>query len=227
MNEVISKDQLLRVLKEKWRMMILVTLTIVLIGGYIDFFVLEPKYEVKSSIFIGKDIGQGAGGEESLYNYSDVTMYRNLMDTYVKLIQGKDMIKETIEKNNLDISLEKVLNNLQVTNELGTQIIDVSLTYNDKKVATETLTTIVNEFSSYAKELVPNVSVKVIESPVEPNSPVSPNKSKDMILLVVVGALISMLIALITFIIDNKIRNKDDLEILLGVPVVGCISEMR
>ena len=227
MNDIITIDKLIKILKSRVKEMILIIFIIVLVGGYVNYYVLEPSYRVKSNIFNGKNIDENEAGQSELYNNSDVNMYINLMVTYSKILQSRDLIERAINKNNIDISVDEVLDNLDVSNELGTQILEVTLDYKDKKVVTKTLNAIIEEFISYGEELIPNVKISITESPVEPSKPIAPNKIQNMILILIVGVLVSLIFVLIMAILDNKIRYKDDLESLLGIPVVGCISDRK
>ena len=227
MNEDVNLRKLLQILHERWKSISVMLIIFILIGGYISFFLLEPKYKVNGTLFIGKNFSEGEENTQGIYSLSEVNMLVNLMDNYGKIMKSRNLLERVTENNNIDISLETLINNLEVNSELGTQILDLSLTYSNGEVAAKALNQIVYEFIDYAEELVPNIKVEVLESAIVPDKPASPSIIKDTILIIAVSMILSIIITLSAVLLDNKIRHKEDLELLLGVPVVGCISVIK
>ena len=74
MEETINLSDILMAIKRRWKMIVGITLGATIISVVISFFLLTPKYEANTKLFIGKQ-----QGEDENYNYNDVTMYQNLL----------------------------------------------------------------------------------------------------------------------------------------------------
>lgn len=75
--ENINISEIFEALKKRYKMIIGITLAFTIIAGIISFFVIKPKYEVTTKLFIGK---QESKTEQ--YNSNDVMMYQKLLQTY-------------------------------------------------------------------------------------------------------------------------------------------------
>ncbi len=85
--EGINLNDIFYIIKQRWKMIILVTMLTTLVAGVFSFYVIKPTYEGRVKVFIGKE---GATSESKDYSNNDVTMYQNLMKTYAEIIKTKD-----------------------------------------------------------------------------------------------------------------------------------------
>lgn len=219
MEEVEVKIQdILIVLKNHWKIILGTTFVITLFVTIMSFFVLKPVYEVSAKVFIGKE-----QTKDSDYNNNDVQMYQKLLKTYSELAKTKDVIINAINYNNLDIGYEEVNKALEVTPSADTQILEISYTNKDKTLTKEILVAVIDEFIKETKELIPNGTIKVVESPELPEEPISPNKPKNIAISFFVGLLIGCSIALLKEYMNDTLKSKDEIEKLLELPVIGMI----
>lgn len=76
-------------MKKRRKIIALITLLFTLASAILSFFVIKPKYEANTKLFIGKE---STGTNES-YSQSDVIMYQTLMKTYCEVIKTKEFVK--------------------------------------------------------------------------------------------------------------------------------------
>ena len=62
---------------------VLITIAATLVSAILSFFVIKPKYEATTKLFIGKQESQ----DNNAYNNNDVMMYQQLMKTYAQLVK--------------------------------------------------------------------------------------------------------------------------------------------
>lgn len=219
MEEVEVKIQdIFLVLKNHWKIILGTTLIITFVAGILSFFLLKPVYEVNAKVFIGKE-----QAKDPDYNNNDVEMYQKLLKTYSELIKTKDVIENAIDQNNLDIGYSEVNGGLEVTPSTDTQILQISFKNKDKALAMDTLVSIIDEFIKETKELIPNGTVRIVESPELPEQPVSPNKVKNISIAFLVGVMVGCIIAILKEYMNDTLKSKDETEKLLELPVIGMI----
>ncbi len=206
------------ILAHKWKMIFSITIVIILVIGIASFFVMKPVYEVNTKVFIGKEESNRAE-----YNNSDVIMYENLMETYSELIKANDLIKNAIDKNNLEVTPEEVSNSLKITPVTDTQILQISYQNQDSALAKNVITSVVEEFIHESKELIPNGTVTVIESAELPEEPVSPNKFKNILVACIAGIIFGSGLALLLEYMDDTFKTKEQIEKVIEIPVIGVI----
>ena len=205
---------------KRWKMILLITLAITLMVASISFFVIAPKYTANTKVFIGKE-----NTKDVTYNSNDVQMYQKLLKTYAEIILTNDLVNKAIVTNNLNITSEAVLKSLTVTPRADTQILEIEYINTDKALAKDVVNSITNEFITSSKELIPNVNVKIIESVKMPEKPTSPNKKMNIGIAFLLGLMISVGLAFLLEFMDNTFKTKEQLEQILGIPVIGAIPD--
>lgn len=218
--EIIKIEDIMDVLKKRWKMILSITLIATIFSAIISFFIISPKYEASTKVFIGKENSQG---QEQRYDNNDVQMYQKLLKTYAEIIKTNDLVEQAINSEKLDLVSENVLNGLTVTPRADTQILEISYISNDKLLAKEVVDSITNEFIKSSIELIPNGNVKVIESVKVPENPVSPNKKMNIAIAFLLGLMVSIGASFLIEFMDNTFKNKEQAEEILGLPVIGVI----
>ena len=218
--EIIRIEDIVDILMKRWKMIILITLMATLTVAIISFFVIAPKYEASTKVFIGKE-----NTKDQNYNNSDIQMYQQLLKTYAGVITTNDLVERAIDKANLNITSEAVLNNLTVTPSANTQILEIKYISTDRVLSRDLVDAVTTEFIKTSTDLIPNGNVKIIESVKLPENPVSPNKKMNIAIAFLLGLMISVGFAFLLEFMDNTFKTKEQLEQILGIPVIGAIPD--
>nr|WP_291707723.1 Wzz/FepE/Etk N-terminal domain-containing protein [Clostridium sp.] len=216
-------EELIGTLKKRWKI-ILISLVLFLLSAVIlSFFIMTPKYEASTKFFIGKQ----TIGDDQNYNPNDVVMYQNLMKTYSEIIKTPDIVERSIEKSKANLRVADVESKLKVEVIADTQILEVSyrgISYVETKELVNNLT---NEFISVSKDLVPNGNIKVLQSVMISEEPVTPNKKINIIIGIFAGIVIGIILAFIVEIFDKTIRSKEELESNIDLPIIGVLPLIK
>ena len=216
--QVISLGEILEVLKKRWKMILIITLLATLVSGLVSFFLISPKYEASTKLFIGKEAGAEKG-----YDQSEIAMYQKLMKTYSEAIKTRDLVGRAIKSANSNLTEDEVFEKLTVVTVADTQILQIKINDKNPNMAATMVQAITNEFVTTSKVLVPNGNIKVIESVKVPETPVSPNKKMNIAIASLLGLMVSVGISFLLEFLDNTYKNREQLENELGIPVIGTI----
>lgn len=219
-NESIKLEEFIELIKKRWKFIVRITVIITMFTGIMSFFVIAPKYEASTKLFIGKENSQ-----EQKYDSNDVQMYQKLLTTYAEIITTNDLVEKAIVEDNLNLQSEDVLKDLVVTPRADTQILEIKYVSTDKAEAKEIVRKITDEFMKTSTELIPNGVVKIIENVRLPEKPVSPNKKSNIAIAFIIGLMISSALAFLLEFLDNTFKTKDQLEKIIGIPVIGIIPD--
>lgn len=218
--EVTWFKDLIYSIKARCKLIVLLTLIITLISAFLSFFVIQPEYEASTKLFIGKE-----GLESSTeYTNGDVELYQNLMATYSEIIQTKDLVSSALNEGEISVDVNKALKNLTVNTTENTQILEIKYISTDPYEANNIVKAISNEFVKESKQLIPNGNVQVIQQSQVPVDPVSPNIPMNIAIAFFIGFVLSLCIAFLLEYFNNSFKNKEELEVILGIPVIGAIS---
>lgn len=216
--QVISLGEILEVLKKRWKMILIITLLATLVSGLASFFLISPKYEASTKLFIGKEAGVETG-----YDQSEIAMYQKLMKTYSEAIKTRDLVGRAIKVANSKLTEDEVLEKLTVVTVADTQILQIKIEDKDPNMAAAMVQAITDEFVTTSKLLVPNGNIKVIESVKVPETSVSPNKKLNIAIAFLLGLMVSIGISFLLEFLDNTYKNREQLEKELDIPVIGTI----
>lgn len=187
-DQLISIEEIIKILKKSRKIIVIIALLSTLASVVLSFFVIEPKYEASTKLFIGKETTEA----NQSYSQSDVIMYQTLMKTYCEVIKTNDLILKAAKEANIDLNAEEVLENLSVITIADTQILEVSFKSENAKEARDLIEEITKEFIKISKELFPNGNVKVLQQVSLPEKPVSPNKIINISIAFLLGLIVSI-----------------------------------
>lgn len=221
LDKTINIEEFIFIIKRRYKLIISMMILIGGISAVFSFFVIKPKYEVSTKIFVGK------AEQEEKYNNSDVQMYQQLIKTYSETIKTKDLVGNAIKNVNTIKTTGQVLGNITVTPIANTQILQIKYKDDNGKEAKEILSAITNEFINTSKTLVANGNVKVIESVEEPKSPVTPKKFLNISMGIAIGLLTGLGISILLETMDRTFKDREEIEKLVGIPVIGVIPSQE
>lgn len=220
--EVIRMDDIVYILIKRCKMILLITLIATIFSAIISFFIIPPKYEASIKAFIGKENTQVKDEDQT---YNDVEMYQKLLKTYAEVIQTNDLVEKAVDLESLGLKSQDILDNLKVTPRADTQILEIKYTSGDKVLARNILDSVTTEFIKSSIDLIPNSNVKIIENVKIPEDPVSPNKLINISIAFLLGLMISIGLSFLLECVDNTFKSKEQMEEVLGLPVLGVIPD--
>ncbi|MDK0916462.1 Wzz/FepE/Etk N-terminal domain-containing protein [Clostridium perfringens] len=221
----ISLQEIAYALKKRWKLIVLITIAATLVSAILSFFVIKPKYEATTKLFIGK---QETSQNTANYDNNDIMMYQKLMKTYAQLVKTSDLVTKAVKSADLDYNqkdIKGILNNLNANPSADTQILDLSYKGGNPKDVLKLTEAITNEFIAESKELIPNGNVQVIQKPQLPEHPVSPNKTLNILIAFILGLMVGVGVVLLLEYLDNTFKSREDLEKTLNLPIIGTIPD--
>ena len=125
--ENIKVQDIVDAIKSRWQLIVSITLTSVIIASFFTFFIVKPKYEASTKLFIGKESSEN---KDQSYSSNDVQMYQKLLKTYSDVIMTSDLVERALSSESLDVDSELVLAGLTVTPKTDTQILQIQYIVN-------------------------------------------------------------------------------------------------
>ncbi|MDR0298608.1 MAG: polysaccharide biosynthesis protein [Streptococcaceae bacterium] len=213
--------ELLSMLKKRIKLIIGMILLATLFGGVYSFFLTKPLYGARTQL-----VFKLPNSDTSTVNAVDVQGNLQLVNTINQVIISPAILKNVKENLNLTESVSAIQNSITATNAMNSTVINI-----DVKNASPTLARdIANEtalvFQQKAKSILSVDNVTVLSEAIADGTPVSPNKKLDLAISAVVGLLIGIALALLLEFLDNTINSEEDIEKILGQPLLGVIPRI-
>ena len=205
----------MKLLKKNIRLIIILALVGIIIAASATTFLISKKYQSQGSVLLKADVVNGS------LDSTQVNTNKMMVNNYVKLLQGNN-IQDQVAKN-LNITSAEVRSSLNITNTTDTQIIEISSTTVDPGLSKRIVDETISVFTTLIQEKLDVTNVTIVDQPeVNPN-PVSPSMVKNVIIGAVAGIVISLGYLLLTYLLDTKIKNGEQAEQYLGVPLLGIV----
>ncbi|MEM5011291.1 Wzz/FepE/Etk N-terminal domain-containing protein [Niallia taxi] len=221
MEETISLKELFQTLKKRIVLIISITLIAMIISGVVSYFVITPEYKSSTQILVNQ-----AKDSESMYSQNEVQTNIQLINTYSVILKSAAILNDVRNELNLDMSVAELNNKISVESAQNSQIMTISVTDSDPALALKIANKTAEVFETQIKKLmkINNVNILPLADDQENQSPVSPNPLLNIAIAALVGLMIGIGVAFLLEYLDNTVKTEQDIEKLLGVPVLGAIS---
>jgi len=180
-------------------------------------FLIIPKYESTTKIYV-----INRQNSESL-TYSDLQSGTQLTKDYQELVTSRPVIEEVKTELGLDIENDHFKKKITVTVPTDTRIVSITAEDTDPYMARA----IADKVRISAAEHIANVmnteAVNVVEEANLPTEISSPKTIRNTVIGGVAGVLIAVMIIIIIYIMDDTVKNPDDVEKYLGLSVLASI----
>ena len=191
------------------------------LAGAITFllcvYVITPKYESTTKMYI-----INRQSNETL-TYSDLQTGTQLTKDYQELVTSRPVLEEVRDELSLDIDNDELKDKISVDVPTDTRIVTITVEDSSPEMARAIADSIRNSASEHISSVMNTEAVNVVEEANLPEEPSSPKILKDTAIGGAVGGFIAIVIIILIYIMDDTIKNPDDIEHYLKVSVLGSI----
>lgn len=224
MEETISLQDLFKTLKKRAGLIILMTILAITIAGVVSFLVLTPMYQTSTQILVNQEQSEAA----QLTNQNIQTDLQ-LINTYSVIIKSPAILDEVSSQLGLGMSAEQLNSKITVANAENSQVVDVTVQDENPALAVDIANTTAKVFEAEIKNLMNVDNVSILSRAVlkENPTPVAPNPMLNMAIAAVIGLMLGVGIAFLLEYLDTTIKDQQDIEEILDIPLLGVISPIK
>jgi capsular polysaccharide biosynthesis protein len=221
MDEKISLKKLLETFKRRLWLIVLLTVGAGLISGLVSYFYLTPVYEASTQILVNQK-----NDNQNLYNQNQLQTDVQLINTYNVIIKSPAILDEVVKELNLKVTTDQLNQKIKVASQTDSQVINLSVQDTNPGQAAQIANTIAGVFQTKVPKImnVDNVSILAKADVLPHQAPVKPNKKVNIAIGVVVGLMAGLGISLLLEYLDHTVKTDQEIEQLLGLPVLGVIG---
>ncbi|MBD8069410.1 YveK family protein [Bacillus sp. PS06] len=225
MEETISLKELFQTLRKRLWMIIILTAVTTAVSGIASYLLITPIYQSSTQILVNQK-----SSDQAFFNQNDIRTNLDLINTYNVIIKSPAILELVKEELNLERSYSDLNNQITVGAEGNSQVVKITVEDEDPAMAAEIANTTASVFQREILDImnVDVVSVTILAPAVngENPSPVKPQPVLNMAIALVVGLMIGVGLAFLLEYLDNTIKTEQDIEKLLGLPVLGSIASI-
>lgn len=205
-------------IRSLWYVVILGALTGILISVLYGKLMTAPMYSASSMVYL-------RSSSQSI-SLQDLQLGSELTKDYEIIFKSRPNLENVIADLDLDMSVGQLSGMIAISNPTDTRILQVSVTSEDPDLSAS----IVNEVVENGMQTVREIDSQepyVVERAI----PNTTNVGTSLLNRAVLGALVGLAIAIglicLRFILTDSITSVDDVEEVLGTPVLAVVVEDR
>ena len=211
--------ELMGLLKKNLKLVVILPVVCaVLMGGY-AFTMMEDEYTASASMYVlakQEDTGSNLNTELSASQ-----MVANDVATLLKSDRVRDLAAR-------DLGVKTLAGyGISVTSETTSRVLSVTVTGEDPANTARLANSLAEHVSSIAQEVMQVESVNSIDTAEQPSAPSGPNRVLYVAVAFLAGLFMAVAIVVVADMLNTKVRSADEVEELLGIPVIGRIPTMK
>ena len=214
--------ELLQLMRKHLKLVILLPIVCALAMGVYSYAFMANTDTASTSMYVLAK--QTSTNSDNAANYSNLNASQMLANDVSTLLKSDRIAADTVKNLHLD-SLKGY--STKVTSETTSRVITLSVTGTDPDTSAAIANEMASNVSKVAQQVMDVQSVNVIDQAVSPSSPSGPNRSMYIAVALLAGLFVAIAIVVVSDMLNTKVRNADEVEELLGLPVIGRMPAVK
>jgi capsular polysaccharide biosynthesis protein len=223
MEETISLKDLFGILKKRVILILSLVLIAVILSAAVSYFYLTPIYQASTQILVNQAKNDGDGSITG-----DVQSNLQYINTYNVIIKSAAILKLVIDELELKETTAQLNDKIHVSSQQNSQVVNISVQDQDIESAVLIANTTAKVFQEEITKImnVDNVSVLAEATATEGQAPIKPKPLINIAIALIIGIMTGVGLAFLLDYLDNTIKNEQEIENILGLPVLGVIASI-
>lgn len=194
-----------------------------IIGFVLATFVIDKQYTAEALLYVGNSTNKN----EEAININDISAAQKLVNTCQILFTSEYILDELSLELGGVYSSQELADMITVAPVNSTEVMKISVVTTGKQEAVTIASELVELSQSEFNRVIKNGSIEVVSAATLPESHTYPRVSVFTAIGLFLGLFGSYVIFLIYEMLDNKVKEDDDLARIYGIPVFAEIMDFE
>ena len=186
-------------------------------------FAVTPLYKVDSTIYVNSSQNIVSNNIET----NEISASSMMASVFVEMLKSNAIIDEVKVKSGVPYDLDTLRNMITATAVEETPLMRISVVSPNPKEAVLISNVLLEVAPDKMTNIVDGGSVKIIDRPLEPTEPSSPNVLKNTFSGLILGFILSAGIVILMELLDTRVRDEDQLRSMFDLPILAVIPEIE
>ena len=220
-------NRIFTLIKSKFLFLILFTLIGTVAVGLYTVFIISPIYSVSSKLIMKNTSSQTNSQNNDTQTIEAINLFQRQAKTYLE-IADLPPVKEDTNKA-LGLSPDEItkIKSVKLTNDTGSQLVTVTVRALDRDLGERYIKEYVTQYKKFTADRLGRDNLSVVIEALGSNNPVYPILWKNLLVSILVFSFIGFNIIFIKYVLSDSIDSYEDLEELVGKPVLGMIPTIE
>lgn len=216
-----SLIELLTFIMKRWRF-ILVGTIIGLIAFYVsNQYIINPRYTASVQLYVSANTADTSADLNSL-NYA-----QKVVTTYINFLQTNTFYHKVMVESGLEYDPDQLRKMTWIETINNTEIFQISVTSNNPQVSYQLAKTMQAVAPELIRGILNTAQISVVDPVVYPQAPSGPKVWLNTVIGGMLGLLLSTAMALLWELLNNNVKNQEDLEKKYDLPVLSAIPDFH
>ena len=216
-------NRIFTLIKSKFLFLILFTLIGTVAVGLYTVFIVSPVYSLQSKLIMKNGSGQSTDAQ----TIEALNLFQRQTKTYLEIADLPPVKEETNKA--LDLSPEEIskIQSVKLTNDSGSQLVTVTVRALDRELADRYIREYIIQYKKFTADRLGRDNLSVVTEALGSSSPVYPVLWKNLLVSILVFSFVGFNVIFIKYVLSDSIDSYEDLEELVGTPVLGMIPTIE
>ncbi|RNL49118.1 YveK family protein [Paraeggerthella hongkongensis] len=214
--------ELFKLLRKHLALVIVLPIVLAVATAGVSWGLLDNQYTAKVSVYVLNSKEKEGTANTTVYN--DLTASQ-LMANDIATLAKSDTVQE---KTAQSLGMESLKGyKISVESSTTTRVIDISVTAEKAEAASIVANEIAKVLSTVAQQVMGVESVNVVDQAKVPVEPSGPSRAMYTAVAFLAGIFLVVAIVVVLDMVNTRVRNPEEAEELLGLPVIGRIPTIK
>lgn len=211
--------ELLGLLRKNLKLVVILPICCAIAMGSYAFFGMDDMYTATASMYVlARQDDEGANLNTNL------TASQMVANDVATLLQS-DRVRDLAAR---DLGVKSLTGyEISVTSETTSRVLSVTVTSDNPQSAAALANSLAEHVSDIAQDVMEVESVNLIDRADPPTSPSGPSRILYIAVAFLAGLFLAVAIIVVADMLNTKVRTADEVEELLGIPVIGRMPKMK
>lgn len=212
--------ELLHLLRKHLILVVALPIVCAVAMAVVAYGFMANVYTAETSMYVLSQSGE----ESSSTLQSNLSASQMIANDVASLIESSRVTDATAD----DLGLEDLEGyEISVQSETTSRVITLSVEGPDPREAADIANAMVANVSEVAREVMNVQSVNVVDEAAAPDQPSGPSRTMYVAVAFLAGLFVAVAVVVLLDMLNTKVRSAEDVEELLGIPVIGRIPAMK
>ena len=220
-------NRIFTLIKSKFLFLILFTLIGTVAVGLYTVFIISPIYSVSSKLIMKNTSDQTNGQNNDAQTIEAINLFQRQAKTYLEIADLPPVKDETNKALGLSPDDIAKIKSVKLTNDSGSQLVTVTVRGLDRNLAERYIKEYVSQYKKFTADRLGRDNLSVVTEALGSDSPVYPVLWKNLLVSILVFSFVGFNVIFIKYVLSDSIDSYEDLEELVGTPVLGMIPTIE
>ena len=220
-------NRIFSLIKSKLLFLLLFTIVGTTAVGLYTVFIISPIYSVSSKLIMKNTSSQTNGQNNDAQTIEAINLFQRQAKTYLEIADLPPVKDDTNKALGLSPDEIAKIKSVKLTNDSGSQLVTITVRGLDRNLAERYIKEYVSQYKKFTADRLGRDNLSVVTEALGSDSPVYPVLWKNLLVSILVFSFVGFNVIFINYLLSDSIDSYEDLEELVGTPVLGMIPTIE